>query len=176
MAQKFNEIKQELDKSLHDPEKPWTSVFSQVEKSTGVDRIYIFLGTIAIIGVWLVFGYAAQLVCNSVGFLYPAYASIHAIESPCKDDDTKWLTYWVVFAIFSIFEYFADVIVGWFPLYWLIKCLFFVWLMIPTEFNGSLVIYRRIVRPYFLKHHTVIDSTIQNVKEKASTLLDQKKE
>lgn len=78
-------------------------------------------GVIAIIGVWLVFGYAAQLVCNSVGFLYPAYASIHAIESPCKDDDTKWLTYWVVFAIFSIFEYFADVIVGWFPLYWLVK-------------------------------------------------------
>lgn len=82
---------------------------------------FIFIGGIAVIGVWLVFGYAAQLVCNSVGFLYPAYMSIHAIESHNKDDDTKWLTYWVVFAIFSIVEYFADIIVGWFPLYWLIK-------------------------------------------------------
>lgn len=73
------------------------------------------------IGLWLVFGFAAQLVCNFVGFIYPAYASTHAVESPRKDDDTKWLTYWVVFALFSLVEFFADIIVGWFPLYWLMK-------------------------------------------------------
>lgn len=73
------------------------------------------------LGLWLAFGYAAQLVCNAVGFLYPAYVSIHAIESHNKEDDTKWLTYWVVFAVFSVFEFFADIIVGWFPLYWLAK-------------------------------------------------------
>lgn len=44
-----------------------------------------------------------------------------ALESPQKDDDTKWLTYWVVFAVFSVVEYFSDFIVGWFPLYWLLK-------------------------------------------------------
>ncbi|KAJ8946424.1 hypothetical protein NQ314_008906 [Rhamnusium bicolor] len=58
-------------------------------------------------------------------FLYPAYVSIHAIESKHKDDDTKWLTYWVVYALFSVGEYFADFIVSWFPLYWLLKVLFF---------------------------------------------------
>ncbi|KAJ8955453.1 hypothetical protein NQ318_003553 [Aromia moschata] len=114
MAKKFSEIKEELDKSLHDPSKPWTVILDQAEKKTGVERLYIFV------------------VCNSVGFLYPAYVSMHAIESPSKDDDTKWLTYWVVFAVFSIIEYFADFIAGWFPLYWLIKCLFFVWLMITN--------------------------------------------
>lgn len=46
---------------------------------------------------------------------------MRALESPQKDDDTKWLTYWVVYACFSILEYFSDFIVGWFPLYWLIK-------------------------------------------------------
>lgn len=85
--------------------------------------LYVVLGTIGFLGLWLAFGYAAQLVCNAVGFIYPAYVSIHAIESHTKEDDTKWLTYWVVFAVFSVFEFFADIIVGWFPLYWLAKVL-----------------------------------------------------
>mmetsp|Transcript_3512 Transcript_3512/g.4011 ORF Transcript_3512/g.4011 Transcript_3512/m.4011 type:complete len:226 (+) Transcript_3512:320-997(+) len=41
---------------------------------------------------------------NLIGFAYPAYASIKAIDSPQKDDDTKWLTYWVVYSYFYIFE------------------------------------------------------------------------
>ena len=49
-----------------------------------------------------------QLLANTVGFLYPAYCSIKALESSVKKDDTQWLTYWVVFAFFSVVEYFAD--------------------------------------------------------------------
>ncbi|XP_076259960.1 receptor expression enhancing protein B isoform X1 [Rhynchophorus ferrugineus] len=172
MAQKLQEVRDQLNRSLRDTSKPWASILGSAEQKTGLDRLYIFIGGIAVIGVWLVFGYAAQLVCNSVGFLYPAYMSIHAIESHNKEDDTKWLTYWVVFAIFSIVEYFADIIVGWFPLYWLIKCIFMVWLMIPTEFNGSLVIYKRIVRPYFLKHHGVIDDTLNKMKEQVNKVTE----
>lgn len=88
-----------------------------------VDRTFFVCcaGLIAFFGVYLVFGFGAQFVCNLLGFLYPAYTSIKAIESPQKDDDTKWLTYWVVFALFSLVEFFADIVASWFPLYWLSK-------------------------------------------------------
>ena len=62
------------------------------------------------------------------------------LESHNKDDDTKWLIYWVVFATFSMLESFSDIIIGWLPFYWLSKCLFLVWCMSPA--NGSAIVYR----------------------------------
>ena len=38
------------------------------------------------------------------GFVYPCYMSFKAIESDAKGDDTQWLTYWMVFAVFSLME------------------------------------------------------------------------
>lgn len=46
---------------------------------------------------------------------------IKAIESPCKEDDTKWLTYWVVYGIFSLGEFFSDIFLYWFPFYYAFK-------------------------------------------------------
>lgn len=37
--------------------------------------------------------------------------------------------------------------------------------MIPTELNGSLILYKRIVRPYFLKHHGSVDNVLSKAKE-----------
>lgn len=44
--------------------------------------------------------------------------SIKAIESNNKDDDTKWLTYWVVYGLFSVTEFFSDIFLFWFPFYY----------------------------------------------------------
>ncbi|XP_014206541.1 receptor expression-enhancing protein 6 [Copidosoma floridanum] len=157
-------IKETLEQALKDESKPWTRYLALAEKKSGLDRLYIFVASVLFLALYLVIGIGQQLVSNVIGFLYPAYCSMKAIETKEKDDDTKWLTYWVVFAFFTIVETFSDYIIGWFPVYWLAKCLFYIWLMIPTEYNGSLVLYRRIIRPRFLQYHTSVDDMLAEAK------------
>jgi len=176
MASEITEIRDTIDKNLNDANKPWAPAFKYLEEVSGINRQIIFWVFVALTLVWLAFGYAGQLICNFIGSLYPAYASIHAIESNDKNDDTKWLTYWVVFSAFTFIEYFAAFIVGWFPLYWLAKCIFFIWLMIPSNLNGSLILYKNVIKPYFLQYREVVDDAISQVQSTASTLISEHSE
>ncbi|XP_033214299.1 receptor expression-enhancing protein 5-like isoform X2 [Belonocnema kinseyi] len=138
-------------------------------------------GAVVFLALYLILGVGQQLVCNIIGFVYPAYCSMKALESPSKDDDTKWLTYWVTFAVFTIIEFFSEYIVCWFPVYWLIKCLFYVWLMAPSEYNGSLMLYRKVIRPRFVQYQPRVDKLLSNAgeiakKAAANALLTEKKE
>lgn len=54
-------------------------------------------------------------------YVAPFSSRIKAIESATKDDDTKWLTYWVVYGVFSVAEFFADIFLSWFPFYYIGK-------------------------------------------------------
>lgn len=44
-----------------------------------------------------------------------------AIRTSQKDDDTHWLIYWTVFAAFSLIDFFAEILLCYFPVYWVFK-------------------------------------------------------
>ncbi|KAL4634827.1 receptor expression-enhancing protein 6-like isoform X2 [Arapaima gigas] len=164
----FAKLKERAEKFLN--EKNFvTDILGKIEEKTGIKKRYLAAGTVSVTGLYLIFGYGASLLCNLIGFLYPAYFSIKAIESENKDDDTKWLTYWVVYGVFSVGEFFSDIFLYWCPFYYVCKCLFLLWCMAPVGWNGSQVLYKRVVRPFFLKHEAAVDSVVNDLSGKAMT-------
>ncbi|XP_021061350.1 receptor expression-enhancing protein 6 isoform X2 [Mus pahari] len=147
-----------------------TEALGALEARTGVEKRYLAAGALTLLGLYLLFGYGASLLCNVIGFVYPAYASVKAIESPSKEDDTVWLTYWVVYALFGLVEFFSDLLLFWFPFYYAGKCAFLLFCMTPGPWNGALLLYHRVIRPLFLKHHMALDSAASQLSGRALDL------
>uniref|UniRef100_A0A6G1SJE7 Receptor expression-enhancing protein n=1 Tax=Aceria tosichella TaxID=561515 RepID=A0A6G1SJE7_9ACAR len=152
MSQYYQLFVNKLETLVHDNKSVLTPYFERVEKLTGVKRVVIAQALIGILLLYLIVGRAAQFVCNLIGFVFPAYRSLVALETSNKEDDSKWLTYWVVFAALSVVEFFSDVLLSWFPLYWIAKVAFLLWCSADIPNGGSAVIYSRVIRPIFLKH------------------------
>ncbi|XP_070543532.1 receptor expression-enhancing protein 5-like isoform X2 [Ptychodera flava] len=155
-------VKEKFEKFLYE-KNAFTEILEKIEKKTGVKRTYFCGAVVVIFAVYLIFGYGASFLCNLVGFLYPAYCSVKAIESESKDDDTQWLTYWVVYSAFSLAEFFSDIFLSWFPFYYLAKLAFLAWCMAPIQSNGSQFLYHRVIKPFVLKHQKQVDEALDKV-------------
>jgi len=95
-----------------------------------------------------------------VGFIYPAYCSFLAIESSSSDDDTQWLIYWVVYAIFTVMENFVDIILYWVPFYFSFKLAFLVWMMLPST-QGAAFIYNSFLKDALRTAEEKLDQAVR---------------
>ncbi len=116
-----------------------------LEKKTGQPKVYLFLAIFSLLLTLVVSIGGAKFLSDIVAFVYPAYMSFKAIDSSDATDDTQWLTYWVVFASFSITESVMTFIVNWIPFYYIIKSVFFMWLYHP-KFMGAGLVYKQIIK------------------------------
>ena len=62
-----------------------------------VSKVNLVMGVVGFTAVWLAIGYGSPFLCDFIGFVFPAYLSFKAVESPDTRDDTQWLTYWIVY-------------------------------------------------------------------------------
>ena len=83
----------------------------ELEEKTGYPKVYFFLAITSVLSLLITICGGTKLIVDLVGFVYPAYMSFKSMDAN-KGDDTQWLTYWVVFAFFSIMESLAGFLVS----------------------------------------------------------------
>eukprot|EP00823_Brevimastigomonas_motovehiculus_P009661 TRINITY_DN937_c0_g1_i1.p1 TRINITY_DN937_c0_g1~~TRINITY_DN937_c0_g1_i1.p1 ORF type:complete len:212 (-),score=51.45 TRINITY_DN937_c0_g1_i1:269-856(-) len=131
----FKKGAEDFDESLK--AYPWLTT---LEEKTKVKKVYLVLGALAFVGLFVLFGFGANPLSNLVGFVYPLYASFKAVKSPQTDDDSQWLTYWVVYGFFTLIESFTDFFLNWLPLYYVWKMAFLVYCF---AFRGASMLYTK---------------------------------
>merc|ERR1712072_203095 len=96
------------------------------------------------------------LVSFYAAVVYPMYASMKAIERKRPDDDTLWLTYWIVYISVLMSESIG--VVFWIPKYRFVKlCL--IYYLISPRFKGAVTLYKSGIAPIFRKLSPSIDKT-----------------
>jgi receptor expression-enhancing protein 5/6 len=101
---------------------------------------------------------ASKGISQLVGFVYPAFQSFKALQTKTDDDDTQWLTYWVVFSVMITFEHVFEFLISWLPFYYEFKVLFQLWLTF-TDKAGK-IIYEAYVQELFQALSAKIESML----------------
>jgi receptor expression-enhancing protein 5/6 len=154
---KVTEATSEFEKDLAN-----YSLLKAAEEKTKIPKTVILVVSLLTSFVVLYLTIGPGLLCNLVGFVYPAIQSFRAIESENKEDDTQWLTYWVIYAVFNIVETFVEVILFWFPFYYSIKFGFLIWLFLPNV-RGAQYLYTHAILPFFLRQEKALNEAVDGV-------------
>ena len=108
-------------------------IVKKISEATGAPQKTVLQGLLGLIILFIVFGVGSSLLTNVIGVAYPAFMSFVALESEGADDDKQWLTYWVVFGLFSILDQFAGILLRLIPFYYVLKVAFLVWMFHPSS-------------------------------------------
>ena len=126
-------------------------IMSYMEKLsvlTGISTEMMMKYALILIMALTLFGAIKDMSTNLVGVLYPLLKSVECLESDNESNDRLWLTYWVCFACFLIF----DALAGRFllgkivPFYYFIKIGFLVFLFHPQTL-GAKTVYANLLHP-----------------------------
>lgn len=172
MATKSN---QEKDKNQENPEVEQISLLDYcneqlqlLQNKTGIRGVYVLIFIIISV-LFVLFGFMERLITNLVGTLYPAFKTIKSIEEK-SNEDKQWLSYWIIFGIFTIIDMFSGFILKLIPLYFFLKIIFLLWCFMPNT-QGSIIMYNLIVVRLFKRVEKDIDSATNSFKSEFAKIV-----
>lgn len=132
-----------------------------IHSKTGFRGIYVIL-TIIISLFLIYFNIFDKTITKLIGTAYPAFWTIKSIESH-NEEKRKWLTYWVIFGMFSLVDLFSPIIVKFVPFYFIIKNAFLLYLIFGK--GGCELVYNLLVKRIISQYEGVIDEYTERVGE-----------
>jgi hypothetical protein len=136
-------LESDADRSHDHPQLTKYPALNQAEQRTNVPKAYLVIGGAALVFILHSVNALAMPVSNLVGLVIPGFLSLRAIETPGNEDNTQYLTYWIIFAFLNFTESLAlRVVLYYVPWYFAFKSVFIMWLYLP-QFRVSLILPRR---------------------------------
>ncbi|KRX94718.1 Receptor expression-enhancing protein 5 [Trichinella pseudospiralis] len=148
MAQVFQNIRNDICNAISDERGLVGKIFAKIEQKSGQSRHQVAVILAIVICVLLIVSPSAGLLCNWICFGYPAMKTLMEMQANENVNQKQWMFYWVIFGMFRIVDYFAECISFIIPIYWLLKCIFFVWLFMPSCL-GAQTLYEKFFQPRY---------------------------
>ncbi|CAL0317020.1 unnamed protein product [Lupinus luteus] len=104
----------------------------------------------------------------ALGYAYPGFECYKVVEKNRVDMEELrfWCKYWIILALFTVLEKFADIFIAWLPMYGEMKLVLIIYLWYPKT-KGTGFIYETVLRPYVSKHENDIDRKLLEWKARA---------
>ncbi|XP_022217150.2 receptor expression-enhancing protein 1 [Drosophila obscura] len=115
-----------------------------------------------------------RLIALLVGCLYPAFMSnkVLSAKKPSDVNMRVWVSYWIVYAVFLLFDYFTQGFVALVPFLNEFKVLFLCWLL-PTLGGGSKIIYEQFLCSFLKSNEKSIDQALINASQRGGDIIGQ---
>jgi receptor expression-enhancing protein 5/6 len=143
-----------------------------LQDKTKVPKELLTVGVGGLFLLIVLYGVGIASLCSIIGFVYPAFKSLQAIETKVRGDDTQWLVYWILFAFFNIIEVFVDLLLYWIPFYFAFKLAFLLWLMLPQT-KGATFMYDAFLKDFLKKNESRIDAAMKDAKKQATHMANE---
>ena len=140
-------------------------LIQKISDATGLPQHKVLQYALVALIMFVVFGIGSSVITNLIGVAYPCFMSFYALESEGADDDKQWLTYWVVFGLFSIADQFAGFILHFIPFYYVLKVAVLIWLFHPSM-KGAIFVYENYIQPFWQQNKQYVEGLekqIENV-------------
>jgi receptor expression-enhancing protein 5/6 len=151
----------------------WLEYLEIIHQKTGVKGKYVIVGLLTSI-VFVSIGFLDRIITNIVGTVYPAYWTMKSIESK-SSDAREWLTYWVVFACFTLIDTLSGFLLKYIPFYFFFKIIFLIWLFMPDSRNCT-ILYNLVIVKLFKSVEKDIDEAGVKFGELTKGLINQTNE
>jgi len=141
----INQILSGIDKS---------KLLCDLENKLNIKRERLAIGLGLLVFYFLI---GVQVICNTLGFIYPCYMHLKIIKNNDTDKYLKYSLYWMIFALFHTVEIYLAPFLYFFSIYHYIKSIVLIALLHP-RYDGCVFLYDNYIKEAYEAYEPMMDN------------------